>query len=393
MSLPTPTTAEISATIVSQLESSLSQTIPLLPKAFSRVLAKVLAGVFVLLWKYAAFQFLQLFVQHASMAETEINGTKVRPLVEWGRLIGVGEPIGATRAEHTVAVSVQNQTGEIKGGITQMVRPDTGVIYTVVSTVELNAPIVQITIRAASDQDGGDGSGTIGSLEVGDIVEFAKPLPQVAREATIIARTVTGANAESPEAYRARIFRRFQRKPQGGAYADYQMWGEEVPGIAHVYPYTGAPGEVDVYVEATTDSYGDPDGIPVQDQLDAVRASIQLDSAGLATRRPANAAVNTLPIDRIPVDLFISGLTPDTAELRAAIAEGADEFLRSREPYIEGLSSPPREDRVTRAAIAGIVDSIVSAELATVTSVEINPGPSVTLAHGQKAKLGTANFV
>ena len=53
MSLVTPSTQEISDDIIAGLEGALAQSIPLLPKAFSRVLAKVLAAVFVLLYKYA----------------------------------------------------------------------------------------------------------------------------------------------------------------------------------------------------------------------------------------------------------------------------------------------------------------------------------------------------
>nr|MCH9737100.1 hypothetical protein [Actinomycetes bacterium] len=61
MSLTTPTTKEISDNIIAQLEASFSQTIPLLQKAFFRVLSTVLAGVFILLYKYGGFMFLQMF--------------------------------------------------------------------------------------------------------------------------------------------------------------------------------------------------------------------------------------------------------------------------------------------------------------------------------------------
>ena len=90
MSLQTPTTAEISANIIAQLETTLNQTIPLLPKSFLRVLSKTLGAVFILLYKYGGFIFLQQFVATASIKETIINGVTVKPLVEWGRLIGIG---------------------------------------------------------------------------------------------------------------------------------------------------------------------------------------------------------------------------------------------------------------------------------------------------------------
>lgn len=392
MSVAIPTTAELNTTIIDQLEGALSQSIPLLPKAFARVLAKVLAGVFVLLFRYCGFIFLQLFVAHATMDETVINGKTVKPLVEWGRLLGVGDPQDATRAEHTVTVSVTNQTGNLSAGA-KLVRSETGVIYDVISAVPLNAATVTATMRASGDGEGNGGAGDIGNLQPGDIVSFANPLPNVATDATVIAQTFTAADAETPDEYRARIFQRVQRRPQGGAYADYQGWAEEVEGIVHAYPYAGLPGEVDVYVEATEESSGDPDGIPTGAQITAVEDSIELNESGLATRRPVGAAVNVLPITRVAFDVEISGLDPDTTENRTAIEDGLEEYLRSREPFIVGLSSLPREDRITEAALGGIVNTIVDAQGATVTDVTMTPGPAYTLGHGEKSKLGTPDYV
>jgi hypothetical protein len=105
MSLQTPTTKEISESIIAQLEASLNQSIPLLPKSFLRVLAKTLAGVFVLLYKYAGFMFLQMFVQTASAKQTTVNGKTFTPLTQWGRLIGVGDPVFLSHTSTTVAPS------------------------------------------------------------------------------------------------------------------------------------------------------------------------------------------------------------------------------------------------------------------------------------------------
>lgn len=397
MSLTVPTTQEVADNIVAQVEAALSQTIPLLPKAFTRVLAKALAGVFILLYKYAGFIFLQMFVAYATAEETIINGKRVRPLVEWGRMIGVGDPIAATQAELVVTVTVQNQTGSLDAGA-QLVYPATGVVYATKSAVELNAATVEVTIRAVSDPDGGEGLGSVGNLETGDILEFANPLPNVARTAVVASQAVTGADAETTDAYRARVLRRFQRKPQGGAYADYQLWAEEVPGIVNAYPYTGDPGEVDVYVEATEASSGSEDGIPTSPQLDAVAASIELDENGLASRRSANAYVNVLPISREAFDVVVTGLdAEDLPAAEAALEEAIDEYLRSLEPFIVGLSVLPRRDRVTLAGVSGVAHDAASAEGATFTTIQLEqsatPITAYTLGDGEKAKLGTITFV
>jgi uncharacterized phage protein gp47/JayE len=392
MALTTPTTAQVAANIIAQLEAALSQTIPLLPKAFTRVLAKVLAGVFITLYKYAGFSLLQQFVSTASFEETDVNGTLIRPLVEWGRLVDVADPLPAAQAELTITVTVLNQTGSLPGG-SQLLYAPSGVVYQTTAAVALNAATVSATIRAASDQNGGDGSGTQGNLEPGTLVQFASPLPQVATNATVTAITVSGAEAETEDSYRARVLRRYQRRPQGGAYADYQAWGTEVSGIRNVYPYTGDPGEVDVYVE----TFGSPDGIPNPAELDSVLESIEFDPeespspTGLANRRPANAAVNVLAITRTGFDVTITGLS--TADVVDELEQGLDEFLRSREPFIVGLSSLPRLDRITQGAVAGVIQEIAEANGATVASVTLSRASitiiEYTLARGELAKLGT----
>lgn len=398
MSLQTPTTKALSDNIIAQLESSLNQSIPLLPKSFMRVLAKALAGVFILLYKYGGFMFLQMFVSSASDQETVINGKTLIPLVEWGRLIGVGDPVPATSAELLIDITVDIQSGVLDSG-SQLINANNGVTYLTVASVALDAPIVQTTILAVSDQAGGDGSGVIGNLEPGDVVSFANSLANVSRNASVVSQVVTGADAESTAAYRQRIIDRFQKKPQGGAYADYEQWGEEVAGILNVYPYTSdCPGQVDVYVEATEESSGSPDGIPTGAQLQAVLDSIFADENGLNTRRPANALVNSFPIDRIGFEVTVLGLiVDDLAAVQASITTGVEEYFLSREPFIVGLSLLPRKDRITSSALGGIVDDIVSASGGIFTSVTMElsavPLDLYTLGIGEKAKASTVSFV
>ena len=398
MSLQTPTTKEISDNIISQLEASLNQTIPLLPKSFLRVLAKALAGVFVLLYKYGGFMFLQIFVRTASANETTVNGKVLTPLTEWGRLIGVGDPVPATNAELLIDITVETQTGVLPSG-TQLVSTDNGVTYITIGAVTLDAAVVQATVRAASDQAGGGGSGAIGNLDSGAIISFANPLANVARNATVVTQTVTGANAESTEAYRQRVIDRFQKRPQGGAYADYEIWGEEVAGIINIYPYTSdCPGQVDVYAEATVESSGDPDGIPTAAQLQAVLDSIELDQNGLASRRPANALANSFPITRTGFDVRVTGLLVDNlAQVQQTITTAVEEYFLDREPFITGLSVLPRRDRITQSGIAGAVDDIVSAAggvFGGVTITQDSISVSIyALGIGEKSKAASVTFI
>jgi len=399
MSLTTPTIQQISDNIVAQLAAELSQAIPFLPKAFTRVLAKVLAGVFILVYKYAGFSLLQMFVATASSKDTVINGKTVNPLTEWGVLLGVGKPNDATRWEGTATITVLNQTGTLAAG-SQLLRSDTGVLYLTLSAVTLDAATKTITVRASSDQSGNGGVGTLGNLNDADVISFVNPQANVATDAVVASTTVTGANAEDPEVYRQRVIDRAALQPQGGAYADYRLWGSDVAGILAVYPYTGAPGEVDVYVEATEASSGSEDGIPTQAQLDAVAAAIELDDAGLASNRPANDLVNTLPITRTGFTVVVQGLTvtgsATVAQVEQAVTDAVDDWLRSREPFIVGLSTLPRANRVTQGSVAGVATEAANAIGATIAVVTLFRGltqlNAYTLSDGEKAKLGTITF-
>lgn len=399
MSLITPTTTDISNNIIAQLEGQLSQTIPLLPKAFNRVLAKVLAGVFILLYKYGGFIFLQMFVAFASDKETTVNGKIIVPLNEWGILIGIGEPVGGTNAELLIDVTVENQTGSLSSG-SQLVNTANGVTYITIGSVLLDAPTVQATIRAVADQADGGGVGALGNLEPSDEVSFANALPNVARVATVDSQVVTAANKETTTAYRQRIVDRFQRLPQGGALVDYHGWGVEESGIINIFVYTSDnPGEVDVYAEATVLSSGNADGIPTQAQLDAVEASINLDDSGLASRRPANAGVNVFGISRTGFDSTVIGLQADNlASVQQDIDDAIVEFFLNAEPFIDGLTLTPRKDNITRSALIGLVNDIVSSVNGSFTTVRFNlTGVSGSrelyiLGQGEKSKSTGVNF-
>lgn len=386
MSLPSQTVDGVNALIISQLEASLGQTIPIAPKAALRVLAKVLAGVFVLLYKYCGALFLDMFVAYASDQPTTVNGKLIVPLLELGRQYGVGDPEPSTQAQLSIQVTVRNQTGSLPA-FSFLLFPSTGVIYQTVAEIALNAPTVTVTIRATSDQSGGDGSGAIGNLNAGDVVEFSSPLPNISSKATVLAQVVAGANAETTDSYRARIAARRQSPPQGGAYADYQQWATDTPGIISAYPYTGNPGVVDVFCEADPISSGSADGIPTSPQLTAVFDSINLNDSGVASRRPVNAAPNPLAITRTGFTVTITGFSLLLPTTQASVQAGVDEYLRSREPFIVGLSSPPSTNRITQTAVSGVVETIVETTGESVASVKMTPGPIYDLGNGEKAKL------
>lgn len=396
MSAPqTPTTSQISDNIVSQISAQIAQTVPLMPKSFIRVLAKALAGSFVILYKYAGFIWLQMFVSTASDQDTTINGVVVNPLKEWGRLVGIPDPKPSTQAQISISVTVNNQSGFLTTG-TQLIYPSTGVVYVIAGDVELSSPTVSAVMIASGDQSDGDGSGVIGNLPDGESVQFVNPIAGIGPAATVTGTLVTGADAESTDAYRQRIIDRFQKRPQGGAYADYEQWGEEASGIANVYPYTSVnPGQVDLYVESATEI----DGIPTPAQLQAVLDAVELDNNGLATRRHAGALVNSYPIIRLAFNIRVLGISVpgSLSNVHSQIEDALQQYLLGREPYIIGLDVGPRKDTITETAMGGIVDDIVSAAGGYFTDINVTlnslPVTLYILGEGEKAKAGTISYV
>lgn len=348
MSLETPTTQNITANIVAQIEASIGQTVPLMPKAFIRVLAKALAGVYILLYKYTGFNFLQMFVSTASNDLTGVNGRMIAPLTEWGRLVGVGDPIPATQAELSVAVTVETLGGTLPAG-SQLINSGSGVTYLTLVTVNLDLPTVSVTVRASADQSGGNGSGTIGNMQGGELLAFASPLANVARDTVVNSQVVTGVDGETVEQYRQRVVDRFQKTPQGGSYADYEQWAEQTPGVTAAYPYTSAcPGMVDVYLQTES-------GMPTQAQLEQALAIID-------SNRPANGAARTFPVTISSIDVEVTGLeVPNEAEVQIQIQEALAAYFAGRAPFISGLTILPRRDRITESSVAGVVEDVVTA--------------------------------
>ena len=400
--MTTPTTLELTANIIASIEASIGQAVPLLPRSFIAVLAKALAAVIVILYKRGDFIGMQWFVKTASTKVTTFNGIEFVPLIEIGRQIGVSDPGEATQAELQVDITVENQIGQLDAG-TQIIGATNGVVYLLLASVLLDAPIVQGVFRAASDQFGGDGSGVQGNLDPGDTsLQFANPLPNVARGVLVDAQVVTGAEGEPLDTtYRQRVLDRFQKRPQGGAYADYKEWAMEAPGIISAFPYTGDPGQVNVYTEATVESSGSADGIPTVAQLQAVLDLINFDSAGLANRRNVNAFPNSLPITRTGFDITVAGITgvDSLADTRAEVEEDVNEYYRGVSPFIVGLSVSPRNDQITRTRLSAIVEDIVTAAGGTFTSatfaLTLSPGAleSYILGEGEKAKATSVVFV
>jgi hypothetical protein len=168
-----------------------------------------------------------------------------------------------------------------------------------------------------------------------------------------------------------------------------------VAGISNVYPYTGAPGEVDVYAESETEV----DGVPTQAQLEAVFDAIEADDNGLASRRPANAFVNVLPITRTGFDVTVWSLSGnDLAALQEDVRGAIETYFLQSEPFIVGLDVPPRRDVLSTLDLVSVINDVVRASGGEFSgaSFAVAGGASVlhtySLGQGEKAKAAGVVF-
>lgn len=414
--MSTPVTVEsIRDTLINTFELAFGQVIAYLPKNFTRVLSAAVAAVVVLAYKYAGFIFLQLFIKTATIEEIEIFGKRISPLLEWGRLIGVGDPDEGTQAAYICVLDVFTPGGTMpintqflgKNGVTYLTTYEVSLEEENLATSGDNW-IAFFIVQASEDPNGTGGVGEIGNLSAGvDELSVVVSRSNYARSAITLQEQVRGVDGEDTQSYRARVQERWAKRRQGGAYVDYRDWGENREiGVRRIFVYTGdplevggKPGQVDVYVEAIV-TETNPDGIPSQGVLDSVAEAIELDNAGLASRRPASAYVNVLPIFRSGFSITVVGLqVPSNQQQAEADIEAAlDEYMLDREQFIVGLSVLPKKNEVNNARITGIVEDIVTAAGGTFTGTSFekddDPGPRRTyvLVEGESAKLTSVSY-
>ena len=372
MALSTPTINEIAANIVSDIDTQYGQTIPILAKAVFRVWAFIQAGVFIVLYKFGTENFKQRFVQTANETFLAILGEQVGI---------IRTPAQIWKGTGTVPVTV---TGGVVQAGSQLVNNATGAVYVVNPSKAIVAtPTETLTLQSAV---GGD----ISNLSVNDTITFVNPQPGIDSTVTIATVTQEGTDEEPLEQYRQRVLDRYQKQPQGGALADYELWAEEAANVINAYPYASTtPGEVEVFIEVDNQT----DGIPTQSQLDVALSSINFDPiTGEANRRPVTADVTTVPITRTTFTAEVQSLSPDTPDIRAAIDAAVADLYLDKEPFIQGLSFV-RNDTITNAEVSTIVQTVAAANGATITAVIVSesgvPFDIRTLGRGEKAKVTT----
>lgn len=224
-------------------------------------------------------------------------------------------------------------------------------------------------------------AGEAGNQEAGAPLVPESPVTGVDSDSFVVAAggLTNGNDQQDVEAVRTRLLLNRREPPQGGADQDYIAWALAVPGVTRVWIFDGASaggnGPGTVVVRFVRD--GDASIFPDAGEVTAVQT--YLDS-----QRPVTAEVTAAAPTSLAVDFTFTSLSPNTAEVQAAIeAELADLLLREGEPG-DGSGRGTIRLSAIRTAVGlaeGLDDYVMS-----VPSANVVPGI------GQLPQLGTVTF-
>lgn len=306
-----PTTEEIKDRIINDIESSISQSTPLLFKAFNRVLAFALSGAFTILYKFGQWALKQIFTITQDADSLELKG----------------DQYDIPRKVAIAAILTADFTG------------DNGTIIPAGKQFRGNANGLLYSLQTAEEISGGTASGNVlcltsgeaGNLINGSVLTILQPIPGLDNQATISATVTEGEDQEEIEDYRARISDREKTPPQGGALADYIIWAREVAGITRAFVWGHRevsainPGYIEVYPISDTDPGG---RIPDSGKLTEVQEYIDD-----PTRAPLQAVIiDALPMIEQQFDITVTDLEPNTTAIKNLFAENVEAYLLEREP-------------------------------------------------------------
>lgn len=326
-----PTLSELYIDVLNDLRSEFGANPPPFGKNFLRVRAGVQAARLKLY--YLALGDVQKNI-FADTADPEaIGGT----LERFGRVKLGRNPFAARAGEYTVQI-----TGSIGATVpantTFKSNDDTtnpGKLFVLDAAYTLTSVTDTINLRALE-------AGVDSKLSVGEELSATSPIAGVEKTATVTVEVTSPSAAETTPAYRTKTLNAFREEPQGGAGSDFRLWAADAQGVQQTYPFarSGAPGEINLYVEATIADSTDGKGTPSATLLTDVQAVVELDpDTSLPQydrgRKPITAyQVHYLPITPRTVDVVIPGFVGLTAAKQTAIETALATEIAKVRPFV-----------------------------------------------------------
>lgn len=330
-----PTVQELYSTIIADYSSRTGQAVPLFKRAVVKSFAYALAGVISLLWNFATWQYLQIFLVTCELEALE----------RWGNLVGIKYRRGSKAMLQLTLTNVQ--LGTIQAG-TVWKSLSNGLVYTSLSSKVVTGSTVTLNVECTT-------SGSVGNLLNDEVLHLTNPIIGLPEIATVTDTLSLGTEDEELESYRTRVLQRYQRQPQGGSAIDYYNWATEVNGIVDCLPYVLNNGVVTLYLIANGSGLNrTPSGelSPAQfpqwlngqmlelngsGQFLAVAKSINGSGENTNDRRPLNTIVELLAPVYTQYKIEIKGLSPFNDELNHSIKQALITELDRKKPHLKAL--------------------------------------------------------
>lgn len=313
--------------------------------------ARVAAGLVQGLYGYADWMARQIL---PDTADTDI-------LDRWASIWLEVPRKPAAAAMGVVTLTVQAGAVVLEGA---QVRALDGQVYQLTADAVGTVPTLSAPVAAVVP-------GAAGNREAGQVMTLVSPISGV--QSTVTAGAMSGgADVESDDDLRARLLSAIRSPAQGGSATDYVAWALEVPGVTRAWCFPGELGPRSVVVRFVRDD--DASGIlPDAGELAAVQAHID-------AVRPVTDQVTVVAPTLVPVAFSISGLSPNTAAVQAAVAaELSDLFAREARPG------------------GGILISHVRAAISTAAGEDdytlVSPTANLSATTGQMLTLGAITWL
>lgn len=284
MPIERPSLKTLIARIDADLESRLSAT--QLRRSNAAVYARVIAGVSHELHGFVEYLSKQLFFD---TAEAEY-------LDRWASIYGLSRK-KATAATGTVTFTLLSDGATVPEGT--LLQTESGQTYETTSALsDGSASVTALT------------AGADGNVAAGDTLSLVSPVEGIYSECTTADGISGGADEETDDELRSRLLSRVRETPHAGTAADYEAWALEVAGVTRAWVYPLENGNGTVVVRFVCDN--NDDILPTAEMIQKVQAYI--DSVRPVT---ANVTVTAPTLQAVP--FTISGLSPDTDAVKAAV--------------------------------------------------------------------------
>jgi uncharacterized phage protein gp47/JayE len=383
-----PTIQELYESFVTDIETEFGVVIPDEGKSFLRALAAVEAAKLKLF--YLALGNLQKNIWVDTADPVAVGGT----LERFGYTKLQRYPNPAT--EGVYLCTVVGTAGAVIPALTQFKSDDDstspGYLFILDTAYTLTGTADNITLRALT-------AGRESVLEVGDTLTSVSPIVNVNSQVAVSVITTDPVNAETTEEYRAKAIQAYQLNPQGGAPADYRLWGLDAAGTRQIYPYasSGNANEIDVFVEATiADSIGG-NGTPTPTILADVAADIEADPDTGVGRRPLGVfAVNVQSIVVKNVTITINSGGAFTPTQEALITQALTDAIYDIRPFIAGIDAvADRNDTLSTFGIGSVVVATVGGVVISSITMTVGGSPytSYNFDNGEIPYLTTVTYV